>query len=84
VKTHRDGSNKIIKIGFILFLTPDPKDYKRSPPTTGFHSVRVPSKTDLVAFIWIIQSMRKRWARHVAHMGQTRNAYRILDGKAER
>jgi hypothetical protein len=30
-----------------------------------------------------IKSRRMRWAGHVARMGQTRNAYRILVGKPE-
>jgi hypothetical protein len=32
--------------------------------------------------IRMIMSMRMRWAGHVAGMGETRNAYRILVGKA--
>jgi hypothetical protein len=31
----------------------------------------------------MIKSRRMRWAGHVARMGETRNAYRILMGKAE-
>jgi hypothetical protein len=31
--------------------------------------------------IRMITSRRMRWARHVARMGETRNAYRILVGK---
>jgi hypothetical protein len=30
-----------------------------------------------------IKSRRMRWARHVARMGEKRNAYRILVGKPE-
>jgi hypothetical protein len=30
-----------------------------------------------------IESLRMRWAGHVARMGENRNAYRILVGKAE-
>jgi hypothetical protein len=33
--------------------------------------------------IRMIQSRRRRWAGHVARMGETRNAYRILVGKPE-
>jgi hypothetical protein len=33
--------------------------------------------------IRMIKSMRMRWAGHVARMGETRNAYRILVGKPE-
>jgi hypothetical protein len=32
----------------------------------------------------MIKSRRMRWAGHVARMGATRNAYRILVGKARR
>jgi hypothetical protein len=32
----------------------------------------------------MIKSRRIRWAWHVARMGETRNAYRILVGKPER
>jgi hypothetical protein len=31
-----------------------------------------------------MKSRRKRWARHVARMGEMRNAYKILVGKSER
>ncbi|KAJ4432813.1 hypothetical protein ANN_21452 [Periplaneta americana] len=30
-----------------------------------------------------IKSRRLRWARHVAHMGESRNAYRVLVGRSE-
>jgi hypothetical protein len=33
--------------------------------------------------IRMMKSMRMRWAGHVAQMGETRNAYRILVGKPE-
>jgi hypothetical protein len=33
--------------------------------------------------IRMIKSTRMRWAGHVARMGETRNAYRILVGKSE-
>jgi hypothetical protein len=33
--------------------------------------------------IGMIKSRRMRWARHVARMGEKRNAYRILVGKPE-
>jgi hypothetical protein len=35
------------------------------------------------SIIRIIKSRRMRWARHVARMGERRNAYRILVGKPE-
>jgi hypothetical protein len=31
-----------------------------------------------------IKSRRKRWAGHVARMGEGRNVYRVFDGKARR
>jgi hypothetical protein len=33
--------------------------------------------------IWVIKSRRMRWARHVAHMGEKRDVYKILMGKPE-
>jgi hypothetical protein len=33
--------------------------------------------------IRIIKSMRMRWARHVARMGEKRNAYRLFVGKPD-
>jgi hypothetical protein len=35
------------------------------------------------SIIRIIKSRRMRWARHVARMGEKRNAYRLLVGKPE-
>jgi hypothetical protein len=35
------------------------------------------------SIIRIIKSMRMRWARHVARMGEKRNAYRLWVGKPE-
>jgi hypothetical protein len=35
-------------------------------------------------FIRVIKSMRMIWAGHVAHMGEMRNAYKIVVGKHER
>jgi hypothetical protein len=35
------------------------------------------------SIIRIIKSRRKRWAGHVARMGEKRNAYRSLMGKPE-
>jgi hypothetical protein len=33
--------------------------------------------------IWVIKSRRMRWAGHVAHMGESRDVYRVLMGKPE-
>jgi hypothetical protein len=35
------------------------------------------------SIVRIIKSRRMRWARHVARMGEKRNAYRLLVGKPE-
>jgi hypothetical protein len=35
------------------------------------------------SIIRMIKSRRMRWAEHVAHMGEKRNAYGILVGKPE-
>jgi hypothetical protein len=35
------------------------------------------------SIIIMIKSRRMRWARHLARMGEKRNAYRILVGKPE-
>jgi hypothetical protein len=35
------------------------------------------------SIIRIMKSRRMRWARHVARMGEKRNAYRLLVGKRE-
>jgi hypothetical protein len=35
------------------------------------------------SIIIVIKSRRMRWARHVARMGEKRNAYRILVGKPD-
>jgi hypothetical protein len=37
----------------------------------------------VLSIIRMIKSRRMRWAGHVARMGETRNAYRILVGKPE-
>jgi hypothetical protein len=37
----------------------------------------------LPSIIRIIKSRRMRWVRHVARMGEERNAYRLLVGKPE-
>jgi hypothetical protein len=33
--------------------------------------------------VWVIMLRRMRWSGHVAHMGEMRNAYKILVGKLE-
>jgi transcription termination factor 2 len=39
--------------------------------------------SDIDNIIRMIKSRRMRWAGHVARMGETRNAYRILVGEPE-
>lgn len=34
-------------------------------------------------FIWVIKSRRIKWSGHVAHMGEKRNACRVLVGQPE-
>ena len=33
--------------------------------------------------MWVIKTIRMRWAGHVAHMGEERGVYRVLVGKPE-
>jgi hypothetical protein len=33
------------------------------------------------SIVRVIKSKRLRWARHVTHMGATRNSYKIMVGK---
>ena len=37
----------------------------------------------LLAIIWVIKARRMRWAGHVAHMGDSRSAYRVLVRRTE-
>jgi hypothetical protein len=39
--------------------------------------------TLIISIIRIMKSRRMRWARHVAQMGEKRNAHRLLVGKRE-
>jgi hypothetical protein len=40
-------------------------------------------KYSLPSIIRMMKSRRMRWARHVARLGEKRNAYRLLVGKPE-
>jgi len=33
--------------------------------------------------IWLIKSRRMRWVDHVAHTGERKGTYRVLEGKSE-
>jgi hypothetical protein len=47
------------------------------------HNEELRDLYSLVSIIRITESRRMRWARHVARMGEKRNAYRLLVGKTE-
>jgi hypothetical protein len=32
----------------------------------------------------MINSRRMRWVRHISHMGEMKNVYKVLTGKSER
>jgi hypothetical protein len=49
----------------------------------GLHNEELHSLFSSPNIIRMIKSRRMRWAGHVARMGETRNAYRILVGKRE-
>jgi hypothetical protein len=48
------------------------------------HNEELHNAYSVPGIIRMIKSKRMRWAGHVARMGEKRNAYRILVGKAER
>jgi hypothetical protein len=57
---------------------------KRNEVTGGWRKIRNEELHNLNSspnVIRVIKSRRMRWARHVAPMRETRNAYRILVGK---
>jgi hypothetical protein len=47
------------------------------------HNEELHNLYSLPNIIRMIKSRRMRWAEHVARMGETRSAYRILVGKPE-
>jgi hypothetical protein len=47
------------------------------------HNEELHDLYSLPSIIGIIKSRRMRWAGHVARMGEKKNAYRLLVGKAE-
>jgi hypothetical protein len=59
---------------------------KRDEVTGGWRKLHHEKLRDLYAspsIIRIIKSRRMRWARHVARMGEKKNACRLLAGKPE-
>jgi hypothetical protein len=59
---------------------------KRDEVTGGWRRLRNEELNDLYSspnIIRVIKSRRKRWAGHVARMGEGRGAYRILVGRPE-
>jgi hypothetical protein len=58
---------------------------KRDEVTGGLRKLHNDELRDLyssASIIRIMKSRRMRWAGHVARMGEKRNAYRLLVGKA--
>jgi hypothetical protein len=69
--------NKVLKIKYVP---------KRDEVTGGWRKLYNEELRDFYSSLNIfrmIKSRRMRWAGHVARMGETRNAYRILVGKPE-
>jgi hypothetical protein len=59
---------------------------KRDEVTGGrrrLHNEELHNLYSSPSIIRMIKSRRKRWARHVARIGENRNAFRILLGKPE-
>jgi hypothetical protein len=60
-----------------------PKRDEGTGEWTGLHNEELNTLHSSPNIIWVIKSRRMRWARHVAHMGERRAAYRILAGRPE-
>jgi hypothetical protein len=59
---------------------------KRDEVTGGWrklHNEKLHNLYSSTSIIRMIKTRRMKWARHVARMGEKRNAYRILLGKPE-
>jgi hypothetical protein len=56
---------------------------KRDEVTGEWRKLHIEELRDLYSSPSIIKSRRMSWARHVARMGEKRNAYRLLVGKLE-
>jgi hypothetical protein len=51
--------------------------------TRGWRKLQEEELRDSPSIIRIITSKMKRWAEHIARMGEKRNAYKLLVGKPE-
>jgi hypothetical protein len=47
------------------------------------HNKEIYTLYPLQNIFWAIRSRRIRWAGHISHMGETRGAYRVLEGRPE-
>jgi hypothetical protein len=59
---------------------------KRDEVTGKWRKLHNEELSDLCSspnIIWVIESRRRRWARHVALMGESKGVYRVLVGKPE-
>ena len=59
---------------------------KRDEVTGGWRKLHNEELNDLYCspnIVWVIKLRRKRWAGHVARMGERRGVYRVLVGKPE-
>jgi hypothetical protein len=62
----------------------EPKRDELTGEWRKFHSGELHNMHSSPDIIRQIKSMRMRWAGHVARMGEGRNVYRVLVGKARR
>jgi hypothetical protein len=59
---------------------------KRDEVTRGWRKLHNEEFNDLYSspnIVRVIKSRRKRWAVHVAYMGESKGVYRVLVGKSE-
>jgi hypothetical protein len=61
-----------------------PKRHKVTGGWRKLHNEELHSLYSSPRIIGMIKSTKMRWARHIARIGEKRNAYRILVGKSER
>ena len=47
------------------------------------HNEELSDLYTLPNIVWVVKSRRRRWAGHVAHMGEGRGVHRVLVGKPE-
>jgi hypothetical protein len=67
----------------VLRRIPGPKGDEVTGEWRKLHNEELHDLYSLPSIIRIIKARRKRWAGHVARMGEKRNAYRLLVGKPE-